>query len=90
MEGGVFMPYVSTRLKKDYEIDEIISIHYFEYMKDFTFQGESHDFWEFLFVDKGTALVQTDTDLYRLQDGDIIFHKPNEFHSIQTIGDYSP
>ena len=33
-------------------IDKIFSIHYFEYMNDFSFEGESHDFWEFIFVDK--------------------------------------
>ena len=34
-------------------IGKIYSIHYFEYMSDFSFEGESHDFWEFICVDKG-------------------------------------
>ena len=26
-------------------IERIYSIHYFEYMSDFSFEGEAHDFW---------------------------------------------
>ena len=39
------MGYVSTRMKKEINIESIVTIHYFEYMKNFVFQGESHDFW---------------------------------------------
>ena len=47
------MTYVKTQLKREITIPAIVTIHYFEYMKDFAFKGESHDFWEFLYVDKG-------------------------------------
>ena len=52
------MTQIKTRLKRELVIDSIITIHHFEYMKDFQFHGESHDFWEFLYVEKGTILVQ--------------------------------
>ena len=84
------MTYISTKLKKVISINEIITIHYFEYMKDFVFLGESHDFWEFLYVDKGTVSVQAEQNYHQLNTGDIIFHKPNEFHALQSIGDKAP
>lgn len=84
------MAYISTKLNYEIDIKEIITIHYFEYMKNFEFKGESHDFWEFLYVDKGTVLVQADSRQYQLETGDIIFHKPNEFHAIKAIGDKAP
>lgn len=84
------MAYISTKLKWDIEIHEIVTIHYFEYMKNFEFKGESHSFWEFLYVDKGTVLVWADYRQYQLETGDIIFHKPNEFHSIKSIGEKAP
>ncbi|HBA02842.1 MAG TPA: AraC family transcriptional regulator [Clostridium sp.] len=84
------MAYISTRLKKEIEITEIITIHYFEYLKGFVFHGESHDFWEFLYVDKGTVMVQAASEHYQLHAGDIIFHRPNEFHSVKAIGRKSP
>lgn len=84
------MPYVSTPLKKEIVITELITIHYFEYMKDFVFHGESHNFWEFLYVDKGCVLVTADDLTYRLNAGDVIFHKPNEFHAIEALGEKGP
>jgi len=55
--GGMcsLMTYIETKLKREIVIDSIITIHYFEYMRDFVFRGESHDFWEFMYVDKGRA-----------------------------------
>lgn len=84
------MTYISTKLKKEISINKIITIHYFEYMKDFIFHGESHDFWEFLYVDKGSVLVRAQDKQYELNAGDIIFHRPNEFHAIQSIGNKAP
>ena len=49
------MTYIKTKLKRSIDIDAIITLHYFEYMKNFEFKGESHNFWEFLYVDKGTV-----------------------------------
>lgn len=84
------MTYIPTKLKFEIEIDAIITMHYFEYMKDFVFKGETHNFWEFLYVDKGTVSVCSDTDWFELNTGDIIFHKPNEFHAIKSIGKEPP
>lgn len=84
------MSYIPTPLKREIVIDAIVTIHYFEYMHDFVFSGESHNFWEFLYVDKGTVLVTAGETDYRLNTGDIIFHKPNEFHAIRSIGKKAP
>lgn len=69
-------------LKDELVIDGLYSFHYFELAKDFVFAGEKHDFWEFVYVDKGELEVSADFRGFRLRQGDIIFHKPNEFHSI--------
>ena len=74
------MTYVKTKLQHSIDIDAIITLHYFEYMKNFEFKGESHNFWEFLYVDKGTVAVRADDTWTTLYTGDIIFHQPNEFH----------
>lgn len=84
------MTYVSTHMRKEITIDSIITIHYFEYMKDFIFKGESHDFWELLYVDKGDVAVQAGEQWYTLTAGDIIFHRPNEFHALQSVGKKAP
>ena len=84
------MTYVRTPLKREIVIDSIITIHYFEYMKDFVFHGESHNFWELLYVDKGSVQVRSGEDRVHLDAGDIIFHEPNEFHAIRSVGNASP
>ena len=76
------MSYTSVHLDPCIEITEIVTIHYFEYCSDFAFEGESHNFWEFLCVDKGEVEVVADSRFRTLTRGDIIFHKPNEFHGL--------
>lgn len=84
------MNYKSVFLHQDFLIEKIISIHYFEYMSDFSFEGESHDFWEFLCVDNGEVEVMAGTNKVTLKKGEIIFHKPNEFHSLKANGVSAP
>lgn len=80
------MAYVKTYLKREIVIDSIVTIHYFEYTSDFIFHGESHDFWEFLYVDQGSVSVTAGDNQVLLNSGDIIFHKPNEFHAFKSAG----
>ena len=47
------MEYESIVLKDEITVRKIYTIHYFEYMKNFEFPGETHDFWELQCVDKG-------------------------------------
>ena len=84
------MSYKSVLLQDVLTIQEIYSIHYFEYMCDFSFPGESHDFWEFLCVDKGEVNVLAGEKFHALKKGDIIFHKPNEFHDVNSNGLIAP
>lgn len=76
------MTYKSNILSDTITIKEIVTVHYFEYQSDFIFAGESHDFWEFLCVDKGEVNVTAGKRTLSLQRGDIIFHPPGEFHSL--------
>ncbi|HIW73801.1 MAG TPA: AraC family transcriptional regulator [Firmicutes bacterium] len=71
-------------------IQKIITVHYFEYAKDYVFEGERHDFWELLYVDKGEVEVMAGDVGYRLRQGEIIFHKPNEFHNVFANGVVAP
>ena len=77
--------YIKTQLKTLINISKIVTIHYYEFGKNFTFSGESHDFWEMVYVDKGKVLVKNDTSEIILGQGDIVFHKPNEFHAIRSF-----
>lgn len=84
------MPYAPIPLRQEITVEEIYTIHYFEYRSDFRFPGESHDFWEFCYVDKGEVLITMDEQECVLRNGDIVFHKPKEFHSVAATGTSAP
>lgn len=82
--------YQRTHLKMSLVINKVITMHYFEFGKDYSFNGEKHDFWEFLYVDRGEVEVHADDHRYLLKQGSIIFHKPNEFHSFYATKGKAP
>lgn len=84
------MPYIPSKLEKIIEIYDLYSVHYFEYSSDYKFSGEKHDFWELVYVDNGTVQVTADDDTYNLSRGQIVFHKPGEFHSLSANGVVAP
>jgi AraC-like DNA-binding protein len=84
------MEYVKTTLRDELTVKKIVTVHYFEYARNYVFEGESHDFWEFLVVDKGEVEVMAGTNGYRLKQGEIIFHKPKEFHNVWANGVVAP
>ena len=51
------MDYRRIELRQEFRVEAVVSVHYFEYMNDFNFPGERHDFWEILCVDKGEITV---------------------------------
>ena len=59
-------------------------------MSDFSFPGESHDFWELVCVDRGEIDALAGERRLTLKKGNILFHKPNEFHNVLTNGKVSP
>ena len=76
--------YVKRKLDTVINITKIVTLHYFEFDKNFVFPGEVHDFWEMVYVDGGEVLINADKTSHVLKQGEIIFHKPNEFHTISS------
>ena len=84
------MGYNGIQLKDSISIGKIYSIHYFEYMSTFSFKGETHDFWEFICVDKGEVDITAGVHSIKLKRGDIAFQEPNEFHNVRATGETAP
>lgn len=81
--------YIKTRPKTVINISRIVTIHYYEFGPNFIFQGERHDFWEMVYVDKGQVEIRRDDETLILKQGELLFHEPNEFHSVRSL-DSSP
>ena len=83
-------PYIKTAVRRDLHVHSLVTVHYFEYAKDYRFGGEAHPFWELVYVDKGEVDATSDERLHHLTQGDILFHKPNEFHTLRANGVKAP
>jgi AraC-like DNA-binding protein/quercetin dioxygenase-like cupin family protein len=79
-----------TVLEQTIAIPKIITMYYFEYGTDYVFPGERHDFWEFLYVDRGEIEVMADDARHVLTQGMIIFHRPNEYHRFRAARGKAP
>ena len=51
------MNYTRTELESALTVDGIYTVHYFEYIKDFAYSGELHDFWELVYADRKSLVL---------------------------------
>lgn len=84
------MSFKPTRLKRVFTVNEIYTVHYFEYEKDYSFKGETHDFWEIVYVDKGEIEIDMGAEKHILTQGQAVFHQPNEYHNLRANGVVAP
>lgn len=84
------MDFKAAILNEDIAIKKLYTVHYFEFSKEYKFSGEKHDFWEIVYVDKGTVTAFAENRAVTLKQGDMIFHKPNEWHNICADGKNAP
>lgn len=80
-------PFPRHELNTVISLDSIVTVYHFEYSPDFHFTGEKHDFWEFAYVEDGPVGVMAESTGFALHPGEIIFHKPNEYHNIWANGE---
>ena len=80
------MEYVVTTLREAVTINQLITIYYFEFGKNYRWDGESHDFWELIYVDGGELVANIEDRYVSLRQGDILFYPPNYFHTNHSNG----
>lgn len=75
----------------DVKVNEVLNISVFHSLfearrgADYAFEGESHNFWECLYVKSGRICASGDERVYNISAGEIIFHKPLEFHKYSVL-----
>ncbi len=84
------MKYLPYKLPSAFMVEKLVTVHYFEFSKNFYYPPEAHDFWELHYVDKGTAISISDGERITLTQGDILFHSPMCEHQILTDGETVP
>lgn len=76
------MEYAPLKMERIFRIEKLYSLHYFQFAAGYIFPGEKHNFWEMVYIDRGEADIGAGKQVIRLRQGQAIFHRPNEFHSI--------
>ncbi|MFC3768981.1 helix-turn-helix domain-containing protein [Paenibacillus sp. GCM10012303] len=84
------MEFPRYRIRQEIVIHKLVTCYYFELAKNYSFDGEKHDFWELFYVDKGELWIDTDFGHYDLKQGDLIFFEPNRFHATRSNGKIAP
>lgn len=64
-------------------VTHLISAFYWTFSPDFRYDGESHPGWEFVYVQSGSITVTADDMTYVLHSGEMVCHKPHEFHCLR-------
>ena len=65
------------------EVNRLISDFYYELPRDFDYSGEKHAGWEFVYVESGRVCVGVEGASYILKKGEMVCHKPYEFHRLK-------
>ena len=69
-----------------FSVDKIITIFRMNFDRDFVCEGETHDFWEMVYVDSGEVLCTAGKRRFTMRAGEVTFHKPNEYHTFSGTG----
>ena len=75
--------WVKVPLKNIISVTRVVTLLCYDLSPKFYTSGESHDFWELVYVDRGELEIRAGDDLRHLKQGEIAFHQPNEFHSVR-------
>ena len=82
--------FTRISFEKVINVEKIITVFYMELSKSFSYEGEKHDFWEMVYIDKGEMICTVDKNRFVLKSGEMIFHKPNEFHNLSGNNTVAP
>ena len=82
--------YFKHKLQNLIHVSEIVTLHYLEFSKNFKTQEESHDFWELVYAEKESLVCTADGKELLLSQGEILFHRPGESHTLAANGKTAP
>ena len=74
------MIWMAFPINEQLRLTDMYSLFQTHFDYGYEFPGETHNFWECLYVVKGEVCVSADERVYNLTCGEIIFHKPLELH----------
>ena len=80
------MIWLSYSIKEQIRITDMYTLFEVRYDNGYAFPGETHNFWECLYVIDGEVCASGNERVYNLSQGSIIFHKPLELDKFIVNG----
>lgn len=71
-------------------VDSLVTLYDFQRPAGYFFPGETHNFWECVFIQDGAVTATADERVYQLSTGNLLLHKPMEFHRMWAEPDCAP
>lgn len=78
------------KIKNTVSINEVVTISKQRFSDGYFFRGESHAFYEAVFVLSGKVGITAGKDVYVLSQGQMTLHRPGQFHAIWEEGGSGP
>ena len=84
------MKYVAKTLEQTLSVTGIVNLHFFEFGKDFSTEGERHPFYELVFVNSGKLYISSEDYTGYLKKHEMLIHRANSEHSLKCDSDSAP
>ncbi len=75
-----------SALSEKISVNRLFNSFYYEFPDNFNYSGDSHTGWEFVYIESGKVSVRADDETFILKKGEMVCHKPFQFHSIKPYG----
>lgn len=82
--------WIPCNISRRLEINALYTAFDITFDNEFSFAGESHNFYEAICVIDGTVGVAAGQDVYVVSRGNLVIHRPMEFHRIWSEEQSSP
>lgn len=90
MQKVIILEYILKSFITPLVVTKIANLHYFEFVNKYHTTKGSHNFFEMLYVDRGSITVDADNYSGVVSKNQVIIHSPNETHSLTCHENEAP
>lgn len=72
--------YYITEIRELFSVSKVATVFSKDLTMDYPFHWDRHDFWEIVYIDRGSCRAQLGAREFLLSEGDVVFFDPNTAH----------
>ena len=82
--------WIPCNVVRSFEIKSLYTAFDITFDNNFSFAGEVHNFYEIICVLEGTIGITSDRSIYKVNEKNLVIHRPMEFHRIWSEDGSNP